>query len=180
MEKNIGIVIHVIMMEKYKGYKNNRKIKIMNINKDESCYGCKHGYWVSDHHGTSYYCSFKKKYNVGERHIQGKIDITYCWKKYIVNEILVKMYIRGPDTLNPLRLLQATALYNNKITIDQYIELVQMNYGHNKINKDNIERNAITVWEISLKRFEEMGILIKGNSNIIHVNLYKIDKNENK
>lgn len=51
----------------------------MTINEKESCYGCFQGYWVSDRGYGSYYCPFIDKYDVGEQHIQGKIDIEDCW-----------------------------------------------------------------------------------------------------
>ena len=50
------------------------------MSENKSCYGCKHSYWVSDRGYSSLYCPIKDEHDTGERHIQGKINITDCWE----------------------------------------------------------------------------------------------------
>jgi hypothetical protein len=90
----------------------------------------------------------------------------------------IEKYVRGSDTLNPLRLMQAIVMYNNEITIGQYAELVYLNYGYGYMERSEMDEKILSVWEVSIKRFEAMGILVEGSDTKIKIDIFKCDINE--
>lgn len=84
-------------------------------------------------------------------------------------------FIRQGDILNPLGVMQAAMLYGGKLPKTKYAKLVRQNYPNGNCLSTYFEKNINSVWEISIKRFERMGILISDpdEKDIISINIFK-------